>query len=180
MKAAGDMIRKLRSEKLTLVQSVEKLCEAFIDLAYHDVTAFKKERGPVKLPSTCLLLKLHKLEMVAVPTVEIPIDPTCRYDNIISIDGFDSFFQLAGGVNLPKVMSCLGSDGKRRRQLVKVSEGTIVHLSLFLSLSLSLSLSHTHTHTHTCSQLIGTEIVSLFIDHAHFRCRVVTISVKML
>ena len=179
MKAAGDMIRKLRSEKLTLVQSVEKLCEAFIDLAYHDVTAFKKERGPVKLPSTCLLLKLHKLEMVAVPTVEIPVDPTCRYDNIISIDGFDSFFQLAGGVNLPKVMSCLGSDGKRRRQLVKVSEGTI-SLPLSLSLSLSPSLSLSHTHTHTCSQLIGTEIVSLFIDHAHFLCRVVTISVKML
>ncbi len=30
------------------------------------------------------------------------------------------FFELAGGVNLPKVISCVGSDGKRRRQLVKV------------------------------------------------------------
>ena len=69
VKAAGDMIKKLRSKKATLVQSVEKLCEAFIDLAYHDVTAFKKERGPVKLPSSCLLLKLGRLREVAMPTV---------------------------------------------------------------------------------------------------------------
>lgn len=120
MKAAGDMIKKLRSEKATLVQSVERLCEAYIDLAYHDVSAFKKERGPVKLPSSCLLLKLSRLEIIAVPTVDLAVDPSCCYDNIVSIEGFDSFFQLAGGVNLPKVMSCLCSDGKRRRQLVKV------------------------------------------------------------
>ena len=121
VRAAGDMIKKLRSEKPTLVQSVEKLSEAFIDLAYHDVTAFKKERGPVKLPSSCPLLKLGALREVAVPTVEIDVDPSCCYDNIISIDAFDPCFQLAGGVNLPKVMSCRGSDGKRRRQLVKVA-----------------------------------------------------------
>ena len=120
MKAAGDMIKKLRSARPSLVQSVERLCEAFIDLAYHDVTAYKKERGPVRLPSTCLLLKLGKLQTVAVPTLDIPVDPACRYDNVVSIEGFDPCFQLAGGVNLPKVMSCLGSDGRRRRQLVKV------------------------------------------------------------
>ena len=120
VKAAGDIIKKLRSEKPVLIQGVERLCEAYIDLAYHDVTAFKKERGPVKLPSTCLLLKLGKLRTVAVPTVEIPVDPSCCYDNVVSIEGFDPCFQLAGGVNLPKVMSCLCSDGKRRRQLVKV------------------------------------------------------------
>ena len=120
VKAAGNMIKKLRSKKSILVHSVEKLCDAYIDLAYHDVTAYKKERGPVKLPTTCPLLKLGKLKAVAMPTVEVPIDPTCRYDDIISIEGFDPCFQLAGGVNLPKVMSCLGSDGKRRRQLVKV------------------------------------------------------------
>lgn len=122
------MIKKLRNEKPTHIQSVERLCEAFIDLAYHDVTAFKKERGPVKLPSSCLLLKVGQLREVAVPTIEIAVDPTCRYDNIVSIEGFDPCFQLAGGVNLPKVMSCLGSDGKRRRQLVKVRFTLSLHL----------------------------------------------------
>ena len=49
------------------------------------------------------------------------MDPSCRYDRLVTIERFDSHFQLAGGVNLPKVLSCIGSDGKRRRQLVKVS-----------------------------------------------------------
>ena len=48
------------------------------------------------------------------------MDPTCRYDNIVYIESFDTCFQLAGGVNLPKILSCQGSDGKRKRQLVKV------------------------------------------------------------
>lgn len=30
-------------------------------------------------------------------------------------------YHLAGGVNLPKIIDCVGSDGKSRRQLVKVS-----------------------------------------------------------
>ena len=55
-----------------------------------------------------------------VPPVPMQVDPTCRYDNIVYIEGFDNCFQLAGGINLPKVLSCSGSDGKRRRQLVKV------------------------------------------------------------
>lgn len=29
-------------------------------------------------------------------------------------------YHLAGGVNLPKIIDCVGSDGKSRRQLVKV------------------------------------------------------------
>ncbi len=47
------------------------------------------------------------------------VDPTCQYKDIVHISGFDSTFQLAGGINLPKVLSCIGSDGKRRRQLIK-------------------------------------------------------------
>ena len=124
MKAAVDVIKKLSSARPSLVRSVERLCEAYIDLAYHDVTAHKKERGPVKLPSSCLLLKLSRLREVPVPTLDVAVDPTCCYDSIISIEGFDPCFQLAGGVNLPKVMSCLGSDGRRRRQLVKVRPRT--------------------------------------------------------
>lgn len=29
-------------------------------------------------------------------------------------------YHLAGGINLPKIIDCVGSDGKSRRQLVKV------------------------------------------------------------
>ena len=141
VKAAGDMIKKLRSVKPSLVQSVERLCDAYIDLAYHDVTAYTEKRL-IKLPSN-----LGKLTTVAVPTVEIPIDPTCCYDNIITIEEFDSHFELA---SKSKVISCLSSDGKRRRQLVKV---------VFL---------------YPCKHMM------YHIDHTHFLSRLVMMSVKML
>ena len=61
------------------------------------------------------------------------MDPSCRYDRLVTIERFDSHFQLAGGVNLPKVLSCIGSDGKRRRQLVKVSFSRLFYLYNILS-----------------------------------------------
>ena len=47
------------------------------------------------------------------------VDPSCKYDKVVCIDNFDSWMNLCGGINLPKVISCLGSDGRKRRQLVK-------------------------------------------------------------
>ena len=45
MKAARSVVAAVRAKKPTLVQSVELLCDAYIDLAYHNVEAYKKSRG---------------------------------------------------------------------------------------------------------------------------------------
>lgn len=118
MKAARDMIAKLRRQKSSLVKSIEQLCDAYIDLAYYDVSAQKKQRGPFKLPANCPLLKVKG--GVVVPTKDLAVDRTCTYSDVTCIDRFDPCYQLAGGVNLPKVVTCVGSDGTRRKQLVKV------------------------------------------------------------
>lgn len=48
------------------------------------------------------------------------MDPTGEYGNLVTIKSFKEQFRLAGGLNLPKIIDCVGSDGKERRQLVKV------------------------------------------------------------
>lgn len=48
------------------------------------------------------------------------MDPTGQYENLVTISSFKREFRLAGGINLPKIIDCVGSDGKERRQLVKV------------------------------------------------------------
>lgn len=48
------------------------------------------------------------------------MDPTGQYENLVTISSFKREFRLAGGMNLPKIIDCVGSDGKERRQLVKV------------------------------------------------------------
>lgn len=47
------------------------------------------------------------------------VDITGRYQNITYVRKFEETFKLAGGINLPKIISCVGSDGVSRRQLVK-------------------------------------------------------------
>lgn len=124
MQAARDLLAKIRRRQASLVKSVEQLCDAYIDLAYHDVTAHKTQRGPIKFPSSCPLLKVKG--GVVVPTVDLCLDRTCHYSDAVYIDRFETNFKLAGGVNLPKIVTCVGSDGKRRRQLVKVRCGGAV------------------------------------------------------
>ena len=119
VKAASALLAKLRKQQPSLVKSVEQLCDAYIDLAYYDVTAHKMQRNPIKFPGSCPLLKLR--EGVAIPTLDLPVERSCDYSNAVCIKQFDPHFKLAGGVNLPKIVTCVGSDGKRRRQLVKVS-----------------------------------------------------------
>lgn len=48
------------------------------------------------------------------------VDPSGCYDNLVTVRSFMPHYHLAGGVNLPKIIDCVGSDGKSRRQMVKV------------------------------------------------------------
>ena len=74
VKAARDLIHRLHSEKPSLVHSMELLCEAYIDLAYHDVSTHRKERKPIKFPASCPLVRLAgQLKEIAVPTVDMEV-----------------------------------------------------------------------------------------------------------
>lgn len=44
-----------------------------------------------------------------------------NYDNTVGIREYKSNFVTVGGVNAPKKIECVGTDGISRRQLVKVS-----------------------------------------------------------
>ena len=45
VKAAKGVIAAIQAKKASLVQSIQLLCDAYIDLAYHNVDAHKKSRG---------------------------------------------------------------------------------------------------------------------------------------
>ena len=62
---------------------------------------------------------MSELTNVQVPTLALPVDPTGAYKDIVFVRGFEAYYQLAGGINLPKIVFCKCSDGVVRRQLVK-------------------------------------------------------------
>ena len=61
-----------------------------------------------------IVIKQHKGFFV------LQVDPSGKYENLVTVRSFNPEFRLAGGVNLPKIIDCVGSDGRERRQLVKV------------------------------------------------------------
>ncbi|XP_010143177.1 PREDICTED: serine-protein kinase ATM [Buceros rhinoceros silvestris] len=119
MEAASNIINTVRRRRAHMVRDVEALCDAYITLANVDATPWKSQREGINIPADQPIIKLKNLENVVVPTMEIKVDPTGQYENMVTIRSFKPQFRLAGGLNLPKIIDCVGSDGKERRQLVK-------------------------------------------------------------
>ncbi|XP_062510724.1 serine-protein kinase ATM-like isoform X2 [Corticium candelabrum] len=119
IRAAKEILATLRSQRASQIQDMEHLAHFYISLAYHITESQRFTRGAVKKVPSHLQKRISGLKEVAVPTVELMVDPTCRYDNIICVNNFEPSFTEAGGVNHPKIVTCIGSDGRRRRQLVK-------------------------------------------------------------
>ncbi|KAF3692958.1 Serine-protein kinase ATM [Channa argus] len=116
---AQKIINTIRKKKGEMICGIERLCHAYITLAYMDAIRHKNEKKAIPIPADQPLMKIQNLEEVAIPTMEIKVDPSGCYDNLITVRSFRPQYHLAGGINLPKIIDCVGSDGKSRRQLVK-------------------------------------------------------------
>ncbi|KAJ6493513.1 hypothetical protein C8R47DRAFT_1118464 [Mycena vitilis] len=77
-----------------------------------------KSKLPIPIPVDQPLRKLLKVD-VPVLTYPPALDPSGQYDNCVFIDHYETTFETAGGVNLPKICKCVGSDGGLYKQLFK-------------------------------------------------------------
>ncbi|XP_035828475.1 serine-protein kinase ATM isoform X2 [Aplysia californica] len=121
IQAAKILIEQLKgSERLgEIVKNMELLCVAYIQLANWSVEQYKTEKRPVPLLKQLMITKISRLDNVQMPSVELKVDPSSQYENLVSVKKFGADFRLAGGINLPKIITCTGSDGRERTQLVK-------------------------------------------------------------
>ncbi|GIY53666.1 serine-protein kinase ATM [Caerostris darwini] len=120
MNAAKKLLSALQKSKIgPLVKSYSSLCDAYISLAY---LAIPKNVKKGIIPKDQALLKFKELHNIPVITEEVKVDRSCEYKNIIGIHSFHNEFRMCGGITLPKVIKCIGMDGKEREQLVKGSD----------------------------------------------------------
>eukprot|EP00055_Hartaetosiga_balthica_P017447 m.117155 g.117155 ORF g.117155 m.117155 type:complete len:1593 (+) comp9318_c2_seq3:129-4907(+) len=57
---------------------------------------------------------------VAVLTQQLSVEPTGVYDeNIVYIHKWKSEFEFVGGVNLPRILQCIGTDGNLYKEVIK-------------------------------------------------------------
>lgn len=63
--------------------------------------------------------KIRDLNNVLLPTLSLPVKPASNYDDIVGVSRYENNCEFVGGVNVPKKIICIGTDGIQRRQLVK-------------------------------------------------------------
>lgn len=111
------------------IRTFEELCLAYVEWAEFDLTSrpdryFQSsgaiKKGALRMPPSGEL-RLARMRDLAVPvaTARLEIDPTCKYESFVSIVRYSETFTTAGGIHLPKISECIGSDGKRYKQLFK-------------------------------------------------------------
>jgi len=106
-----------RMEKL--VKKYRVLSKALISLAYVQPPAVKPGSGALAIPAEHNLLRISQWKDVAVPTDTLAVRPDRDYSGVSGIGKFSSTYSMVGGVNAPKKLSCTGTDGRKRPQLVK-------------------------------------------------------------
>ncbi|KAJ3865158.1 hypothetical protein EV359DRAFT_80764 [Lentinula novae-zelandiae] len=102
----------------TRTAAVQELCDASLTFANFPVSQSKEKKVPDDQPIRTLHLSRGTVPVITAYT---PIDPTMRYDpgNCVCVDKYAGEFDTAGGINLPKIIFCHGTDGKKFKQLFK-------------------------------------------------------------
>ena len=110
---------------------VKLLCDACLEWAKFPIkgdaafTDKRRRKDAMEIPRNLTIRKISNLR-VPVTTADTPLDPGLRYSDCVWIVNYLPNFETAGGVNLPKISYCLGSDGMKYKQLVCSPRGCFV------------------------------------------------------
>ncbi|KAG5880543.1 hypothetical protein JTB14_026776 [Gonioctena quinquepunctata] len=118
---ANRLLAKLK--KRGLVEHINKLQQlslALIDLAYLEIPA--GDEKTLSIPRNQKIMKIQNFDDILLPTYTLNVDEKASYSRIVGIASFGSIYQRVGGVNHPKKITCRGTDGLVRSQLVKGSD----------------------------------------------------------
>ncbi|PIN15510.1 Non-specific serine/threonine protein kinase [Handroanthus impetiginosus] len=116
--AAEDLLRELSSYHGAIIRQMKQMVEVYIKLAEMET---KREDTNKRVPLPRELRSVRELELVPVVTSNFPVDRTCQYPegSFPHFRGLVDSVTIMNGINAPKVVECLGSDGNRYRQLAK-------------------------------------------------------------
>ncbi|KMZ74422.1 hypothetical protein ZOSMA_129G00140 [Zostera marina] len=97
---------------------MNQMVEAYIKLAELET---KKEETNKRMQLPREIRSLKQLELVPVVTASIAVDPSCAYKegSFPHFNHFADSIMIMNGINAPKVLECVGSDGHKYRQLAK-------------------------------------------------------------
>ncbi|XP_067946103.1 serine-protein kinase ATM-like isoform X2 [Watersipora subatra] len=111
--AAKQLLKMVGEDNPQLVRDYNAFTSALIQLA-------NAPKGSVMLnPSSFKLATLSDLQNAHVLTHRLNARPSCDYTDVPHVYRYSQECKSAGGVNEPKIIFCVGSDGRRYKQLCK-------------------------------------------------------------
>ena len=121
--AVLDSARAASPRHAALATQMAAMVKAYVSTALLKVCKAGEHPPPaghvVKLPRDAA--KCPPLPLVPITSVSLPVDPTCEYPpgSFPSFFGFKGDAVLVGGINAPRKLTALGSDGRAYPQLAK-------------------------------------------------------------
>jgi hypothetical protein len=127
-KSINYLLQRIKKNKSLhqIAYHFDVLFAAYINTAYQEVpeTARMKSSKISELDKSSPILKINSDQQLPVLTANLKLPNPQDYTSEITIVKFESNYWIPGGINAPKVIKCLGSDGVEYKQLVK-GKGTL-------------------------------------------------------
>lgn len=120
VEVAQHLVNRARKGPLArIVLEMDTLMDAYIQLAYMTPPQMRGSSQSVALQRSVAIMKIVDLSHVPVLTKVTEVDRSCKYVNVPGIHKFLPHYELCGGINMPKKVTCIGQDGIPYTQLVK-------------------------------------------------------------
>lgn len=122
--AANKIADNLHKDSKTgsLWVAIHNASSSFIKFANERVEEKKQGRFPIRSLSSGQRMEAETLQVTTrlpPPTLKIELREDCDYSCVPRIAKYDANFSIASGVSAPKIVTLVGSDGKRYKQLFK-------------------------------------------------------------
>ncbi|CAN0900398.1 Serine/threonine-protein kinase ATM [Linum grandiflorum] len=116
--AAKHLLEELLSYHGQVIRQMKQMVDIYIKLAELET---RREDTNKRIPLPRDIRSVRQLELVPVVTANFPVERNCQYleGSFPHFKGLADSVMVMNGINAPKVVECLGSDGKRYRQLAK-------------------------------------------------------------
>ncbi|CAI0398621.1 unnamed protein product, partial [Linum tenue] len=116
--AAKNLLEELLSYHGGIIRQMKQMVDIYIKLAELET---RREDTNKRLPLPRDIRSVRQLELVPVVTANIPVEHNCQYPegSFPYFKGLADSVMIMNGINAPKVVECVGSDGKRYKQLAK-------------------------------------------------------------
>lgn len=130
--AANDVVEKVKRvpSLQARVEAIDLACDAYREWADYNIlitpylvpgSTKSVKKGFLPIAKSTLLKKQMLNLPIPVTTFNLLVDVNCLYDpsSFPSIAKYADTFRNAGGINMPKIVVCIGNDGKEYTQLVR-------------------------------------------------------------